>query len=110
MMVKLNKKYVFHIPLYKYVADELVSIDIGDIIDELVDDFSGNGFDSLYMTKVKSLYKSRMYDEVLITIFTDSGRYPEEIFENWFRRNNHVMEQEAFAYECGNEMMIERLY
>jgi hypothetical protein len=51
-----------------------------------------------------------MYDEVLITIFTDSRRYPEEIFEKWFRRNNHVMEQEAFAYECGNEMMIERLY
>ena len=109
MMVKLNKKYVFHIPLYKYVADELVSIDIGDIIDELVDDFSGNGFDSLYMTKVKSLYKSRMYDEVLITMCTDSGRYPEEIFENWFRRNNHVMEQEAFAYECGNEMVIVKL-
>ena len=100
MMVKLNKKYVFHIPLYKYVADELVSIDIGDIIDEFVDDFSGSGFDSLYMT---------MYDEVLITIFTDSSMFPEEIFENWFRRNNHVMEQEAFAYECGNEMMIKRL-
>ena len=104
-MTELEKKYVFHVPLYKYVDGELVLIEIEDILEELFAQFYSNGFDSLYMAKIKSYYKKRLYDEILITIFT-SGDSPVCIFEEWFRKNNDVLCQEALAYEIGCRMVI----
>lgn len=106
-------KFVFHIPLYKYVNGELIAIDIDDVLNDLFDDFKNNGHGSAYFTNVKSLYKSKIFDEVLITIFTSSEaiskKTPENIFKEWFIKNNNVLQQEAFAYECGNSMFIEDL-
>lgn len=104
-MIELDKKYVFHIPLYKYLDGELVPIEMDDILDELI---SLLGFKSLYLTKVKSVFKKRIYDEILLTIFTTDG-FPEEIFEKWFRQNNDVLCQEAFAYELDSKMIVKKL-
>lgn len=103
-MKELNKKYVFHIPLYKYEDNELILIEIDDILDDLIYQL---GSESLYMTKVKSVYKKRMYDEILLTIFTNES--PEFVFEKWFEENNDMLCQEAFAYELGDSMIIKKL-
>lgn len=82
-----------------------------DILNELLDKFSENGYNSAYMTNVNAFYKSRSFDEVLITIFTtkNNSELPEDIFSIWFKDNNTVSCQEAFAYECGDKMFIEKL-
>lgn len=104
-MIELDKKYVFHIPLYKYADEKLVSIEIDDLLDDLIDKL---GFESLYMTKVTSVYKKRRYDEILLTVFT-SEESPDGIFEKWFRNNNDVLCQEAFAYELAGKMIVKKL-
>lgn len=107
-MTELTEKYVFHIPLYKYVDDGLVAIEIDGLLDELIFDLIENGFESFYLTKAKAHYKLRCFDEILLTIFTSSDS-PVGIFEKWFRNNNDVLGQEAFSYECANTMVIENL-
>ena len=107
-MIELDEKYVFHIPLYKYVDGELVLIEIDDLLDELISDFNENGFENFYLTKAKAHYKSRCFDVILITIFTSSVS-PVGIFENWFRKNNDVLGQESFGYEYANTMIIHDL-
>ena len=107
-MIELTEKYVFHIPLYKYVDDELVAIEIDNLLDDLISDLSENGFENFYMTKAKAHYKSRCFDELLITVFTSSNS-PAGIFEEWFRNNNDILGQEAFGYECANSMIIHEL-
>ena len=109
-MTVLDVKYVFHIPLCKFKQDKLSPLKGDEIIDDLISECSESGFDSLYMTRVKSCYKARLYDEILITLFTTDDRAPEEIFEGWFRKNNKMLEQEEFAYEKGDRMIIGRLY
>ena len=69
---------------------------------------SCDGFDSMYVTKAKSFYRSRCFDELLMTIFSSSDS-PVDIFKKWFRANNDVLGQEAFAWECGNSLFIESL-
>ena len=107
-MIELSEKYVFHIPMYRYADDGLTSIVLDDILDDLVSSLDEAGFDSLYMTKAKAFYKSRCFDELLLTIFTSSS-LPVEIFKKWFRANNDILGQEAFAWECGNSLFIESL-
>ena len=107
-MIELAEKFVFHIPLYKYSSGELVSIELDGLLDELKGEFHDNGFDSLYISEVKSMYKSRCFDELLITLFADS-KLPAEIFEVWFRKNNDVLGQESFGYELANRMIIHDL-
>ncbi len=108
MMIRLNRKYAFHVPLYRFTSGELVMIEIDDILDELLAEFNDKGFDSLYVTKINSHYKKRQFDELLITIFCNDD-LPCEIFEQWFRRHNDILLQEAFAYEIGNDMIINDL-
>ena len=113
-MKELDKKYVFHIPLCKYVNNDLIPIAIENIIDELIKQLNENGYDSLYMTKVKGYYKSRCFDEILITLFVSTrfltNHYlPEAIFKKWFKANNNILEQEAYTYECNNKMNIEEI-
>ena len=78
-MMELDRKYVFHIPLYRYADGDLIEIDMGVVLDELIDRFAESGFDSLYITKVRGHYRSRSFDEMLLTLFCQirrqSGRY-----------------------------------
>ena len=113
-MIELDKKYVFHIPLYKYVNNDLIPIPIENIIEELIKQFNKNGYDSLYITKVKGYYKSRCFDEILITLFVSTAfiknhNSPEAIFKKWFKVNNNILEQEAYAYEYNNTMNIHEI-
>lgn len=115
-MLELDDKYVFHVPLYKYVDNELIRLDIEDILDELIDELNKHGYDSLYIINVKSYYKSRSFDELLITLFIsektvkkDNREFPDSLFSQWFKQNNNVLQQEAFAYEHNNSMIIEAL-
>ena len=109
-MMELDKKYVFHIPIYKFLKIGLIPIEYEEILDVLIGRFNQNGYDSLYITEVKGFYKSREFDELLITIFTSShDSLLEYIFESWFIENNDVLEQEAFAYECNNSMFVKKL-
>ncbi|MBR5503992.1 MAG: hypothetical protein IKV87_06085 [Methanobrevibacter sp.] len=112
-MIELNKKYVFHIPLYKIEDDELIPINMDTILDDLIEQFEENGYDSLYMTDVKAYYKSRFFDEILISIFVstehlakENHEFPDRIFEKWFKQNKKELGQEAFAYEYNNKMFI----
>ena len=107
-MIELGEKYVFHIPMYRYADDELVPIELDDLLDDLVLKLGYDGFDSMYVTKAKSFYKSRCFDELLLTIFSSSSS-PEDIFKKWFREKNDILGQEAFAWECGNSLFIESL-
>ena len=107
-MLELSEKYVLHIPLYKYVDDELVLIEIDDILEDLISDLSENGFENFYLTKAKAHYKSRCFDELLLTVFT-SSKSPEAIFEKWFRHNNDILGQESFGFEHANAMIIHEL-
>lgn len=45
-MIELDTKCVFHIPLYKFIDDELILIDIDEILDDLIGQFIENGYDS----------------------------------------------------------------
>ena len=105
----LSKKYIFHIPLYEYDGRELVAIDMDGLLDDLIFRLGEASFDSLYITKVESHYKARSFDELLLTIFVENNECLEEIFKKWFRDNNDVLQQDEFAYECGNELFIEKL-
>lgn len=105
-MQELDKKYVFHIPLYKFENGQLVRLSIDGLIDDLIGRLDQNG---LYVTKVKSHYKSRCFDELLLTLFVESDQNPEEIFVEWFKKNNAILKQESFAFECQNHMYIHEL-
>lgn len=107
-MIELDKKYVFHIPKYKFEDNELTPID-SNILKNFITKLNENGYSSAYLTDVKSYYKNRAYDETLITLFTSQEREPEKIFKEFFTGNNNILKQEAFAYECNNRMLIETL-
>lgn len=104
--MELDCKYVLHIPLSRWENDGLKSLDVDDQIKDLINQLELNGFDSFYITKVESYYKSRKYDELLITIFAGTEESPQEIFKDWFSNNNDVLGQEAFAYELNNKLFI----
>lgn len=105
MHMQLKEKYVLHIPLAKYTNNELKPLDIDDTVSELINQINENG---LYMQKVKSYYKSRIYDELIITVFTKQNNIGE-IFKEWFIKNNHILKQEAMAYEYNGILLIEEL-
>ena len=107
--MELDGRYVLHIPLSKYENDEIIRLDMDDLIDELILNLEVQGFDSFYLTKVKSYYKSRSYDELLITIFAGDSDSPREIFRGWFFKHNDILCQEAFAYELDNRLIVESL-
>lgn len=104
--MELDCKYVLHIPLCRWENDRLRSLDVDEQINDLINQLEVNGFDSFYITKVESYYKSRKYDELLITIFAGTEESPQEIFKDWFSKNNDVLGQEAFAYELNNKLII----
>ena len=108
-MMELDKKYVFHVPLFRYDGGELTELDIDEALDELILQFSEHGFDSLYVTKAKGYYKSRCFDELLLSLFASSGDNPQDIFIDWFERNNDVLGQEAMGWECADRMFIKKL-
>ncbi len=112
-MIVLDKKYVFHIPLYKFENNDFVLIDINNILDDLINQLNQNGYDSFYIMNGKGYYKSQAFDELLITVFISQEQlkiknqeFPDSIFKNWFKRNNNILKQEAFAYEYENNMFI----
>ena len=84
----------------------MMPLDVDDEIEELISHLEVQGFDGFYLTKVKSYYKSRRYDELLLTIFAEGDEGPCEIFRDWFYRHNDVLCQEAFAVEINNRMII----
>ena len=110
-MITLDKRYVFHIPSFKFVNCTLVPISIEDSINQIIDELAKNGYDSLYITHAKGYYRTRCFDEILITLFTsdENKKLPEVIFKEWFLKNNNILKQEAFAYEINNEMFIEEI-
>ena len=107
--MELDMKYVLHIPLSRWENGSLIPLDVDEQLNELINDLELQGFDRFYVTKVLSYYKSRKFNEVLITIFARDGDAPHEIFKNWFYRHNDILAQEAFAYELNSKMIIETL-
>jgi hypothetical protein len=111
-MNKLNQKYVLHIPCYKHDATHLIKLDMETLIGGLISKLEKHGYESLYMSKVKGYYKTRCFDEILLTIFTSSNnneKTPAIIFKEWFIEQNNILEQEAYAYEENNNLIIEEL-
>lgn len=102
-MAILDEKYVFHIPLSKYENGRLIELEIDDILDELLSEF-----ESFNITRIESHYKSRSYDELLITVFT-SKKSLETIFMDWFLKNNEVLCQEAMHMNITEKLFIENM-
>ena len=111
-MLELDDKYVFHIPLYTHDENGLKRLDIDELLDKLTKKLEDNGYHSFYLIKAKGYYKSRCFDELLITLFAsddDDKQKPDIIFKSWFTDNNEVLNQESFAYEHNNRIIIEEL-
>ncbi len=104
-MMELSERYVFHIPLCKFKDNLLLPIDIDEVLEDLI---MRMDHDSLYVTKAQGHYKSRSYDELLVTVFSSSDDLGG-IFEDWFRANNIILEQDALAYEHNGKMYIQCL-
>ena len=104
-MIELTEKYVLHIPLSRFTGEGLTDIGIDEILEDLTNQLAQNGFDSFYITKAESHYRSRKYEELLLTVFAAQNGI-EDIFEAWFRKNNDILAQEAFSYEHNDRMFI----
>lgn len=108
-MIELNQKYVLHIPLYKYVNNRLILIEIDDILNELTSNLTNNGYDSFYTQKVISHYKKRSFEELIITIYAGKNNRIEEIFIEWFLKNNHILDQESLGFEKNDRLFIKNI-
>lgn len=111
-MIELDKKYVFHIPVHRFETEtgQVVNIDMEILLDELVYMLNKEGYHSFYMSDVKGFYKNRSFDELLITIFVGNDDTRAcDIFKEWFKKNNNMLKQESFAYECNNKLFIEEI-
>lgn len=110
----LEEKYVFHIPKHKYTDGKVASIEIDDILDNLISEFARNGYENLYIINAKGYYKSRSFDELLITIYLspkskENQVLPDEIFEKWFKDHNDLLQQEAIGYEHNDRLFVEKI-
>lgn len=101
----LGEKYVLHIPLFRFSNDELIPIEIDGALDDLIESLDA---ESLYITKAKAHYKSRKYDELLVSVFTSSCGL-DKAFTEWFVKNNGLLGQEALAYEHNGRLHIKDL-
>lgn len=101
----LNEKYVLHIPLFRHRDGCLEELEIDELLDGLIENLDCESF---YTSRVVSYYKSRCFDEMLITVFTNDDGVAK-VFGEWFRANNHVLGQEAFSYEHNHVLVIEKL-
>ena len=106
--MELDCRYVLHIPLSRWENDSLIALDV-DILDELINLWNFKD-STVSISPVVSYYKSCRFNEVILTIFARSNERPHEIFKKWFQDHNDVLGQEAFAYEIGNKMIIEKLW
>ena len=109
--MRLNQKYVLHIPLFKYDGSELIPLDEKSIVDGILSKLNENEYENLYITKVKGIYKKRCFDELLITLFVESKSQdtPKVIFKKWFKENNNILKQKELAYEYNNTLIIEEV-
>lgn len=94
----ITTKIVLHIPMMKW-TDKLEPLELDNVLDELYARLEETGCVSWYETKIESVYKKRKYPELLLTIFSDYPLAIEEVFVNWFEKNNDILSQEALAYE-----------
>lgn len=109
-MKKLDQKYVLHLPVHKLENEKVTKININKVLDDLVTRLNKNQYHSFYITNVNGHYKSRSFDEILITIFTTKDKItPDKIFRKWFKENNHILKQESYAYEYNNTLYVENL-
>lgn len=107
----LDTKYVLHIPCHKFENEKVTLINMKKCIGDLESKLNEHGYHSFYKIQVEGHYKSRIFDEILITIFTSNKTevQPDMIFREWFIENNDELKQESFAYEKNNELIIEEL-
>lgn len=111
-MIKLDEKYIFHIPSHKFVNGELIYITTEEHIDELIKLLNSEGYTSFYVIRADGYYKTRKFEEILLTIYTSKSQErisPETIFREWFKQNNHILKQEALAYEYNDSLIVENL-
>lgn len=105
-MIKLDVKYVLHIPLYRNVEGRLKPIEPSSIIDELILNLEENNVNSFYTQKIKSYYNSKSFDEMIITIYTSKESEIEDIFTSWCRNNHDILQQDCYAFEKNDELYI----
>lgn len=111
-MIKLEEKYVLHIPSHKYVNGELIYITTQEHMDELIKRLNREGYTSFYALRTDAYYKTRKFDQILITIYTSKNqerKSPDTIFKEWFKQYNHILKQEAFAYEYNDSLIVEKI-
>lgn len=102
-MLEFAEKIVLHIPLSKYKNNQLIELDIESLLDELIGDLKVKSF---YRTNVESYYKKRSYPELLITIFTNDSAEITEEFKKWIEKNRDILEQESYAIEVNDKLII----
>ena len=106
--MKLTHKYVLHIPAHKNKT--LEKIDMDEPLNKLIK-LLKREYTSFYKQEATGYYKDNMaFGEVLITIFTKTEQEsPEKLFRKWYKEHNSILEQEAYAYEHDNTIIIEKL-
>ncbi|WP_296876087.1 hypothetical protein [uncultured Methanobrevibacter sp.] len=57
----------------------------------------------LNKSNVEGHYRSRSFDELLVTVYCNEKEIIDEIFKEWFMANNDLMAQEAFSYEMNDK-------
>lgn len=103
----LSNKIVLHIPEKAWINEELADIPVKKAMKSLTNMLSDYDF---YTQRIKSCYKNRKYPETIITIFCNAEADKIiGIFSEWFKTNNDVMKQKAYAYEFNNSLYIDDL-
>ncbi len=107
MQYLLPEKLTVHIPRYHWTGG-LEPIDYPAFIRQLAEGLESLGIDSFYTTPATGYYKGRSYDETLLTLFckTDVDNAVAGVIENLFRTNNHLLQQEAYAFERNSVLWV----
>ncbi len=110
MQYLLPEKFTVHIPHYRWNGKP-EPIDYQAFIRQLAEGLESLGIDSFYTTPATGYYKGRSYDETLLTLFctADVADAVAGVIENLFRTNNHLLQQEAFAFERNGVLWVGEL-
>ncbi|MGI5976742.1 MAG: hypothetical protein ACOX68_03500 [Candidatus Limivicinus sp.] len=103
-------KLVLHVPHFSWCG-KLTENQHVAFLRYLRAELGAAGFTAFYSVPATGFYSGRSYAEELVTVFCaeDKKEHIIKIFEAAYRTHNDLLQQEAFAYECGGMLFTEEL-
>lgn len=98
-------KFTLHIPCKKFVGGYLVDNGYKKCIDAMAQKLADIDVHGWYILDAIGYYKGRAYDEKLMVVFY-SGDEVEDVFRQTCRELDKELDQEAYAYEKDNELVV----